>query len=464
MDFLSSATRIASEVAHGQLASVDVVAASLERFRNSQQRLNTATFIDAERALARAEEIDRAVASGEQVGPLAGVPVGVKDLIDHAGRVTTCGSQWYRSEATFTAPVIQRLEAAGAVVVARLNLHEFAFGYSSENDWFGPVRNPWDPATSCGGSSGGSAAAVAAGLVPIAVGTDTGGSVRVPAALCGVAGLKVTHGRVPLSGVFPLAPSLDTVGPLAASVADLALAYQVMAGFDPTDPWSQLQPVITPGAAPPDLKGLRIGVPTQWVDSTPVSEEVGAAFSRVVPELQRLGADVEEIDDPELAPPGLLLDSVYGEVARIHRQWWEEGRRYGREVAPRLEEAMQVTLDRYVEARTWRARLRQRAEVAFGRVQLLLTPSVGTTRKVVGEDEVEVVDGRHFYRGVLAGFAALVNHAGLPAVALPLQDAGAPPPSIQLVAPAWQEHRLLEVSAALEKAGLVSVRLPADGR
>ena len=221
----------------------ELVTAYLDRSEASQDELNAYTLIDRHQALLRAELIDRRLFGGEPAGPLTGVTVGLKDLIDQKGLPTTAGSSFYRHVPNRSATVVERLEAAGAVIIGRTGLHEFAFGFSSENHWFGPVRNPWDPETSPGGSSGGSAVAVAAGLSAIAIGTDTGGSVRVPAALCGVVGLKVTHGRVSLAGVFPLAPSLDTVGPLTRTVGDAALAYQAIAGHDPADPHSVVEPV-----------------------------------------------------------------------------------------------------------------------------------------------------------------------------------------------------------------------------
>jgi len=184
------------------------------------------------------------------VGALAGVPIALKDLIDHAGRPNTAGSSYPAITPDASAPAVARLEAADAVIIGRTGLHEYAFGFSSENHWFGPVRNPWDLDLSPGGSSGGSAAAVAAGLAAGALGTDTGGSVRVPAALCGVVGLKVTHGRVPLRGVFPLGPSIDTVGPIGRSVVDIARLYETIAGFDPGDPWSAPRPVVPPAPRP----------------------------------------------------------------------------------------------------------------------------------------------------------------------------------------------------------------------
>ena len=217
-----------------------------------QERWNSFISVDADAV----PDADR------RTGPLAGVPIAIKDLINQAGKTTSAGSSFYRHEATESAVVVRRLEAAGATIIGRTGLHEFAFGFSSENPWFGPVRNPWDPSTSPGGSSGGSAAAVAAGIVPIAIGTDTGGSVRVPAAMCGIFGLKVTHGRIPISGVFPLAESLDTIGPLATSADDLALAYEVMAGFDAGDPWS------VPESAAITRPMVSAGALTDWRSTT----------------------------------------------------------------------------------------------------------------------------------------------------------------------------------------------------
>lgn len=451
----SSATVVAAEVRKGERSARDSVAGALHRLETEQDRLNVATLIDGERAILRAEEIDRVVENGGDPGPLAGVPVALKDLVDHAGRPTTCGSSFYRRVPDSSATVVDRLEAAGAVVVARTGLHEFAFGFSSENQWFGPVRNPLDPATSPGGSSGGSAAAVAAEQVPLAIGTDTGGSVRVPAALCGVLGLKVTHGRVPLTGVFPLAPSLDTVGPLAASSADLGLAYTVMAGYDPADPWSAFHPVVRPAGSPPDLKGVRIGIPVPWVDEAPTTEEVAEAFADVMARIQGLGAEVVEVEDPELAPPGMALELLSAEVASLHRRWWDEGRRYGTEVAERLASAMETTLEDYVAAQAWRARLRTRAAMAFSSVTFLATPAAGATRKVIGEDSILTSHGETHYRPVLAAFSSLVNHMGCPALVAPIRAGTRPAPALQLIAPWWQEHRLLELASTLENAGVV---------
>ena len=316
-DFVTVAV-IAARVHAGASARGEIDQA-LERV--AADRFNAFIERDAD-ALNRADAIDAAAAAGSDPGPLAGVPIGLKDIIDHEGRTTTAGSSFYRNHAQRSAPVVSRVEAAGAVIVGRTGLHEFAYGFSSENDWFGPVRNPWDPTTSPGGSSGGSAVAVAAGIVPVAIGTDTGGSVRVPAALCGCMGLKVTHGRVPLTGVFPLASSLDTVGPIATTVADLAAVYAVIAGDDPDDPWSSPRPVTIPNG-PATLSGLRVGVPHPWLDR-PLSSPHSCRLRRIHCSTRQsrnggrsgIGADPR----PDGTPPRVVRRDRCGPPRLDHRE------------------------------------------------------------------------------------------------------------------------------------------------
>ncbi|MEX2423582.1 MAG: amidase [Acidimicrobiia bacterium] len=454
MDTVIDASTIVSEIIKGDRSVRDTVAGAITTARAQQDRLNVCTLIDEDRALARSEELDRLVEMGRTPGPLAGVPIALKDLIDHEGRTTTCGSGFYRHDATESAEVVRRLENAGAVIVSRTVLHEFAYGFSSENHWTGPVVNPLDPTLSCGGSSGGSAAAVAAGQVPIAIGTDTGGSVRVPAALCGVFGLKVTPGRIPLSGVFPLAPSIDTVGPLAGSVDDLALAYAAMAGYHRDDPWSRPVPVVSPSSTRPDLRGVRIGIPVPWVDDSPVSDAVANGFAAAIGRIRELGADVEEFSDSHVTNRAEIVTLAGGEIAGVHRRWVEEGKPYGPEVAARLDGALAVTVDQFTSAMEWRAMARQRVLAALGTFDFLATPTVGSTRKVLGEDTIETADGALPYRPVLSCFTALVNHIGCPAVVGPIEG-GNPPPSLQLIGAPWSEHRLLETARLLEREGVL---------
>ena len=224
----------------------------------------------------------------------------------------------------------------------------------------------------------------------------------------------------------------------------------------PLDPWSAPRPVVTPSARLPDLQGIRIGIPVPWVDDVPTTEEVAAGFAETIGRLQALGAEVVDVEDPFLAPPGMIREASYGEVAPIHRAWWEEGREYGPDVAARIEDAMTVTLDEYVAARRWRAELVHRAARAFRQVDLLATPATGATTKRIGIDEIETSQGAVPYRTVLSGFSALVNHLGCPALVGPTAVGGTPPPSLQLIAPWWHEHRLLEVASLAEREGVLA--------
>ena len=358
---------ITDAVRRGARTARQVVEQYLEAAERLDPALNAFVEIDRVGALERADSVDARLGAGGGAGMLCGVPVALKDLIDQAGYVTTAGSAFYRNRAMVSATVVRRLEDAGAIIIGRTGLHEFAFGFSSENPWFGPVRNPWDRDLSPGGSSGGSAAAVAAGMAPGAIGTDTGGSVRVPAALCGVVGLKVTHGAVPLTGVFPVAGSLDTVGPLARTVDDARLLFEAMKGLDPEDPWSAQGPDTS--ARVRRLENLRIGVPAGWLSAAPTSAAVRGSFEGFCDQLGAAGARVEWVDTPGLAPDPALLPVVTGEAAGVHREWFDDpDRRYGPDLRERMAAAMEVTVDEYTEA------MRQRAVRPAGRGRGLPPP------------------------------------------------------------------------------------------
>jgi aspartyl-tRNA(Asn)/glutamyl-tRNA(Gln) amidotransferase subunit A len=416
------------------VSGADPVQNALEHLHAAQDLLNACTLI--------AED----VTADRRRGRLSGVTVAVKDIIDQKGLPTTCGSGFYREIPAVSAAAVDRLEGDGAVIVARTGLHEFAYGFSSENHWFGPVRNPWDPATSPGGSSGGSAVAVAAGLVDGAVGTDTGGSIRVPAAMTGVFGLKVTHGRIPTNGVFPLAPSLDTVGPLARDMRTLALLYAAMAATEN-------------GPSPGTIEDLRIVVPRMWVDGGPLETLMQTAFETTIAQLRLLGAKVVELDLADIVPWGKIQELAGAEAAHVHRAFRTAGQRYGPEVDARLTVAEGVTAGEYLEAQAWQARLIENMAEALRSADVLATPAIAQRRKVIGDDKI---GGQH-YRPVLSWFSALINHSGNPAIALPLrrfESSGGPPPSLQLVAPWWQEDLLIGIGAHLEERGVVGFTPP----
>ena len=449
-----SASDIVSSLKAGERRAIDVITEHLAAATASSE-MNAFIEIDAEGAKARAITIDGDPANGR----LVGVPIALKDLLDHAGHVTSAGSSFYRHHATESATVVDRLEAAGCVVIGRTGLHEFAYGFSSENEWFGAVRNPWDLSLSPGGSSGGSAAAVAAGVVPVALGTDTGGSIRVPAALCGIIGLKVTHGRVPLTGILPLAESLDTVGPLARHMTDIELIYETIRGYDDRDPWSvnvHDEPDRFRG-----LDGLRVGIPGAWMNAVPTSAFTRTEYSTFTDAISAHGAKCVAIDAPDLTPTPHLVTLSAAEAAGVHRSWFTDiDKRYGPDVEQRLAFAMEITVDQLVEAKRWQARIVQLVREAFANCDVIMTPTVGHNRKTIGVDDIDIDGTLQFYRPVLSGFTSLVNQFSCPAIALPLNRPGIPPPSIQFVAPWWREQLLLDLGAALENIELATVRPP----
>lgn len=413
---------------------------ALDQAHATQDTVNAFISLDDERALRRAAEIDRRLAEGEDVGILAGVPVGLKDLIEHEGRVTTCGSSFYAETATTSATCVQRLEDAGAIVIGRTNLHEWAFGFNSENEFWGPVRNPWDLDTSAGGSSGGSGAAVAAGITPIAIGTDTGGSVRVPAALCGTFGLKVTYGKIPLDGVFPLVPSIDTVGPLANSMAGIESSYRAMSGDDSP----------TPAAT-----GLRIGIPEPWFWGAPFGDGVDTSFESTVSALKGLGHEVRPIDMPGTHPSTHIMGALK-EVTEVHKVFRDEGREYSAAVEDRIIAVEATTPEQVARSREWQQMLRRRFTDAFTTVDFLITPSSPVKRKLIGVDTI----GDKEHRAVLSYFSAIVNHALHPAISVPIAGSGEPPMSLQVIGPLDSETHLIGFGYSLEAAGLAVFQAP----
>jgi Asp-tRNA(Asn)/Glu-tRNA(Gln) amidotransferase A subunit family amidase len=457
---LQPATDIASQVRTGRLRAQDVVASALTRAEESQSQLNAFTLIDHEGAMARALGIDKLVEAGKDPGPLAGVPVGLKDLIDQAGLPNTKGGSFPVEPSQGSATVVRRLGNSGAVIIGRTGLHEFAFGFTSENHWFGPVRNPWDLDTSPGGSSGGSGAVVAAGVVPIAIGTDTGGSVRVPAALCGVFGLKVTHGRVPVTGVYPLAASLDTVGPIAATVPDLAAAYLAMAGDDPQDPWSQ--PIaVAPVPSGVDPSSLRFGVVKQWM-SPPHTSNVSQGMEAFLAKASDIGVDVVEVDESGLTANPSAIAAFGPEVTAVHgERLAAEPDGYSPETATRLAEAASGTGADIAGALQWRSGARAILGRTFASgVDVLIAPTVGGMRKVIGDEDMDLDGDSVFHRALLATFTATINQIGAPSLAAPIPGTGTPPVSVQLIGPLWGESQLLAIATTLEESEAVRATPP----
>jgi aspartyl-tRNA(Asn)/glutamyl-tRNA(Gln) amidotransferase subunit A len=432
-----------------ECSPVELTSRILARIDAENPQRRAYITVDHEGALRAARAAEAELRAGVDRGPLHGIPVAVKDIVETAGLRTTGGSR-LRAEhvPARDAFVVHRLRQAGAVIVGKANTHEFAAGGTGENPHYGSARNPWDPERVAGGSSSGSAVAVAAGLALGAVGTDTGGSIRIPAACCGVVGLKPTYGRVSRAGVFPLAWSLDHVGPMAGSVGDAAALLGVMAGADPEDPASAPWPVPDFGARlgeTASLRGLRLGIPRGWT-AAGVQPGVRAAFEGALRALQSLGAELREVDLPEpdaLAPVNRAI--AFAEGTAYH---WADLQQhpelYGADVRARKEAGRLVTGVQYLQAQRLRAQLCRQVGAILREVDALATPTLPVVAPRFGE-----ATG---YGADLIRFTAFVNLLGLPAVSVPCGLADGLPAGLQLVGRAFREADLLRVAGAYEQA------------
>src|ERR1051325_3160731 len=342
-----------------KLSPVDLTKACLDRIELLNPTLNAFITITTENAIADAEKAEREIDQGDWRGPLHGIAVGLKDLIDTAGVKTTCGSALFADRVPAEdGEIVQRLKRAGAVIVGKQNLQEFAWGGTSASSHYGPVHNPWNVERIAGGSSGGSAAAVAAGMCFAAIGTDTGGSIREPAAFCGIVGLKPTYGRVSTRGVFPLSTSLDHVGPLCRNVTDTALLLQAIAGYDTSDPFSVDWPV---DSYTPELHAnTRIGIVRRpYFDG--LTHDVASAMDAALKQIDNLATDVLDIELPP-TPTAVQGPEVYA----VHAKHFANSPElYGRWIQERLKQAAKVDTVAYVEARQQLDRVRRAIDDAL---------------------------------------------------------------------------------------------------
>src|ERR1700676_5344045 len=461
---LMSLTAVAQAIADKRVSSREATKSCLDRIARWQPHLNAFMAIEADAALAAADAADVTLAKGGRRGALHGVPLAHKDMYYDAGKVVTCGSRIRRDfVATITSTALQRLKDAGTIRLGSLQMAEFAYGPTGHNAHYGPVHNPFALDRITGGSSSGSGAAVAARLTFAALGSDTGGSIRMPAHFCGVTGLKTTVGRVSRAGAMPLSQSLDTVGPLAQTVEDCALLTGLMAGADPEDLTASTRPVPDYMAATKgSLKGLKIGVPTAfYVDD--LDAEVARVLDETIAVLKREGANIVQVelpDQPQLTGASQLVLAV--EAAAFHKRWMiERPQDYGPQVLMRLQNGLAIPGVSYLEAMRWRGSALAAHLAAVEGVDAVIAPVAPVAAPTIAESDVGNSPDAEAVIQRLTRFTRPINCLGLPALSIPTGfTRGGLPVGMQLIGRSFDEAMLLRIGAAFQRATDFHDRVP----
>ena len=450
MSELTSISELAPRLRGTEVSPVEITQNCLSNIETSNSALNAFITVMAESALAEARRAEAEILRGEWRGPLHGVPVALKDLIDTAGVRTTAASALYKDRIPDQdAEVVRRLRQAGAVIVGKNNLHEFAYGGSSLVSHFGDVHNPWDLGRIAGGSSGGSAAAVVAGLAYAAIGTDTAGSIREPAALCGCVGLKPTYGRVSSRGVIPLSASLDHVGPLTKTVADAAMVLQAIAGYDPADITSADVPVADyVSALREDAKSLRAGVPREYFFDD-LDPEVASAMEHALVGMASLGAEIIEVRLD--VPTDRRLQSA--ESYAYHAENIAKSPElYQAETVRRIRSGEKVSATEYIQRRREMEEARRSVRAVFSAVDLLVTPTIPMPAPAIAELKANPDALRPAELKLLRNTRPF-NVWGLPAISIlcGFTESGLPI-GLQIAGPPWREDLVLRLAHAYEQA------------
>jgi aspartyl-tRNA(Asn)/glutamyl-tRNA(Gln) amidotransferase subunit A len=461
---LMSLTAVAQAIAQKRLSSREATQSCLTRIAQWQPRLNAFMAIEAEAALAAADDADAALSKGNNRGALHGVPLAHKDMYYDAGKVVTCGSRIRRDfVATTTSTALQRLKDAGTVRLGSLQMSEFAYGPTGHNAHYGAVRNPFALDHITGGSSSGSGSAVAARLTFAALGSDTGGSIRMPAHFCGVTGLKTTWGRVSRAGAMPLSQSLDTVGPLARSAEDCALLLGLMAGADPHDPTAATGPLPDYMVATRQaMKGVKIGVPAAfYVDD--LDSDVARVLDETIAVFKQQGAEIVSVELPDQRQLTAACQFVIAvEAAAFHKRWLiERPQDYGPQVLMRLQNGLAIPGVSYLEAMRWRGQALSAHAVAVAGVDAVIAPVAPTAAPTIVESDVGNTPGAEAMIQRLTRFTRPVNYLGLPSLAIPCGfTRGGLPVGLQLIGRSFDEATLLRIGAAFQRATDFHEKLP----
>ena len=440
----------------GEISPVEVIEAHLSRIRATEPVLNSFITLLPEEALASARQAERDIRAGRYRGPLHGIPVGLKDLFNTGGVRTTSGSRIYDTFVpTEDCTVAARFREAGAILLGKLNMHQFAYGPTGENPDYGHMHNPWNPELVSGGSSGGSGSAAAAGQCTITTGSDTGGSIRIPAALCGIVGLKPTYGRVSRHGLTPLAWSMDHPGPMVRTVEDAAITMNIIAGHDPHDVASSSLPVPDYTAAlTGDVRGLRIGAPRQYFEA-PLDPEVRGSVNAALSQLEALGAELVEVEFPEFNDAAAISTTMLmAEASAALRDLLHtDGDKLYEPVRLRLEAGLFISAADYLRAQQARAifdraarRLLEDVDLLAGPTEPVTAPPLLQQQVLAGEQEIGTV-------AALTQYTRPYNITGFPAISVPCGfSAEGMPIGLQLAGRPFDEATVLRAAHAYEQA------------
>jgi aspartyl-tRNA(Asn)/glutamyl-tRNA(Gln) amidotransferase subunit A len=440
-----------------RISPVELTNCAIARIERLNADLRTFITVTSEYALLRARQAETELNAGRDRGPLHGIPIAVKDLFAMRGVRTTSGSLIFENLVPdFNAAVVDRLEAAGAVILGKLNMHELAYGVSSANPHYGKVRNPWNSERSPGGSSGGSGAAVAAKIVFGAMGSDTGGSIRIPAAYCGTVGLKPTYGRVSRYGALPLAWSLDHMGPLARSVRDAAMMLNAIAGRDRRDDTSSRRPAID--FVPEDgcsLRGMRIGFPENFYFEG-IDPDVESSVRGAIARAASMSAELKPIWVPDIAALNAVGHvTLLCEASAVMAPYLELRNRFGADVLSRLDQGRLIPATDYINAQRLRRKFAAQFDKLWKEVDCFLTPTTPNTAPLIGENTVRLGGRDEDARMAATRLVRGINALGLPALSIPCGLSGSGlPVGLQIVGPAFEEATILKVGAALEDGGV----------
>ncbi|MEH1767142.1 MAG: AtzE family amidohydrolase [Nostoc sp.] len=461
---MNDAVSIAAAVREGKVSAVEVTQAALARIAAGDNQLNCFTAVTAETALTDAARIDREIAQGNHPGILAGVPFAVKNLFDIAGLTTLAGSKINAENpaASLDATAVAKLKQAGAILIGALNMDEYAYGFVTENSHYGATHNPHDLQRVAGGSSGGSAAAVAAGLVPLTLGSDTNGSIRVPAALCGVFGFKPTYGRLSRAGVALFSSSFDHIGPFARSVQDIATVFDVLQGEDDRDPVCTKRPPVETlhvTSLHQDISNIRIAIAADYFVKGAEPQAL-AAVQKVADALNV----TEYVTIPEThraRAAAFVITASEGANLHLH-QLQSRPEDFDPATRDRFLAGALIPSSWYLQAQRFRQWYRDRVREVFQNVDVILAPTTPISAPLIGQ-ETMILDGEEILvRPHLGLFTQPLSFIGLPVLSVPIKRQNALPLGVQLIAAPYNEALILRVAAALEAKSVVSANIPGD--